>query len=97
MRERIIFGGLLCIIALVLCARLWPLRLLYLDASVRTQTEQALRTVTEREGWLLSDMDVRRVSKDSVRLLHHQHLRGPDPVACFDLSLTDSSLMPCEK
>ncbi len=56
---------------------------------------QAVQNASDREGWLLSDIDVQAVSQQQVRLLLHEHHRGPDGETCFLMRLNDSSLHPC--
>ncbi len=57
----------------------WDLRLLYLDAGVRQSVQQTLKTVSDREGWLLSDVELASVSVDAITFLHREHSRVAFP------------------
>ncbi len=87
-----LFTGLIVASALTLLPRVFALRLLYTDASFRSRTQSALTTVADREGWLLSDIDIRSVSKDSIDILHRDHLRTETPVRHCTIDLSSSTL-----
>ncbi len=93
--HRIFILIVLIITALPFAARAFALSPMFFDPSFAQVVEERVREVADREGWLLSDMELRRVGRESVTLLHRQHIRGPDPTACFMLSLADGALTPC--
>ena len=95
MRSRIGFLIVLAVIGLPLACRVWAIAPLYASAEMRVQVERAVRAITEREGWILSDIEVRRVEAGSMVIAHRAHIRGPDPVSCFIVDLPVSSLRPC--
>ncbi len=67
---------LLAIAASVLTVpRAWALRLLYTDSLVRVSVQTTLMTVADKQGWLLSDVEVTSVTPESAFLTHRDHLR----------------------
>lgn len=80
----------------LLSYRIWNLRPLYVNNETRMAAKNALIEAVNREGWLLSNMLVRAVTAEEVRLIHRQHVRGIDPEACVIITLKDSSLRPCD-
>ena len=68
---------------------------LYTNSQTRNAVRTALTAVADREGWLLSNVSVREVTKDHIRLIYRDHHRGPDQETCSILMLTDNSLHPC--
>ena len=87
------------VIALVLLFtfgwRAWHLRLLYSDATVRHSAEVALKTVTDKQGWLMSDVIIQNVQTDRVEILHQVHKRGVDPAHCFQIFYVAPNPSPC--
>lgn len=75
--------------------QIWNLLPIFLDADVRQSVQHALTTVAGREGWLLSDMLVKSITSDDIRLIHHEHIRGIDSETCRVIALADSSLHSC--
>ena len=96
-RSPLLFFVLILLIpGMIFIGRIGYLLPLYTDSRTRETVKSALIAVTTREGWLLSDIDMRSVSNDSIRFIHHEHLRGPDPQTCYSLMLNDLSLSPCD-
>lgn len=60
---------------LVLLPRVWALRRLYVFPSLRSSVEKTLRNVTDREGWLLSDVSLTSVDWQGVHFVHREHRR----------------------
>lgn len=89
------FWGICILIALAFAARAWNLRLLYADPVIREKARISLETVAEREGWLLSDMPVQKVTRDWMVIHYRRHIRGPDPRACFYVAFDTHALSPC--
>jgi hypothetical protein len=94
-----VIGFLLFLIvcALALAPRIWFLRMLYLDGSIRMAAERRLQEAVDREGWLLSDVSIRGVTPQAVTFIHREHLRGEDPETCHVLRLSDTTLHPCAR
>ncbi|HVW67150.1 MAG TPA: polyprenol monophosphomannose synthase [Candidatus Peribacteraceae bacterium] len=92
-----LFFVLSLIILAMLLPKVWAMRLLYTDAHMRSRVQSALTHAADQNGWLVSDLLVQSVTTDHVRVLHDEHRRGPDVVACLDLSLTSSVVTPCVK
>lgn len=90
-----LFSFVCVLVVFMLAPHVWNIRLLYLDSTVRKHVRQTLGTVSDAQGWLLSDMPVQEVTSGHVRILHVTHRKGPDDVQCFDLSYADSSVIPC--
>lgn len=92
---RILFWIVSVAIVAVCVPRAWDLRLLYTDGMVRTQVDTALDTLTESRGWLLSDLSIRAVHPDRVRVVHRAHVRGADPSECIDVFFESDRAAPC--
>lgn len=89
---------LLCVvIAVVLLPRAWALRSLYLDRELRGHVRGTIEAVAREQGWLLSDMELRSVSDDRIRIVHRQHVRGADPKECVDALFASPELLPCDR
>ena len=76
--------------------RIGNLMPLYTNSATRESVRSALVRAADREGWLLSNVDVREVAADRVTLTYREHRRGPDTESCFILRLSDASLRPCD-
>lgn len=85
------------VMLIVLLPRAWALRSLALDSSVRGTASSTLRLMTDREGWLLSDITITRVAEHFLRFLHREHQRGEDPSTCFILRFEPLILIPCKE
>ncbi len=83
------------ILLILLLPRAWNVRLLAIDPAVRANAQSALRAITEKEGWMLSDISLLSVAPTSVRFLHHEHRRGEDPTQCYILRFEPLTLIPC--
>lgn len=84
----------LCAIPLLL--RLWQLSPLYLHADLRADAKEAMLRLEREKGWLLSDVSVRSISKDSMHITYAPHIRGRDPSHCYVVDLPSSALHPCD-
>lgn len=73
-------------------SRLW---LLYTDASVRASVQSSLNAVSDNWGWLVSDIQVKAVFSDHVRIVHRAHARGRDATRCVDVFFDSDFLVPC--
>lgn len=81
--------------AAVLARPAWQLRILALDSRVRAQAQQALRTITDEQGWILSDIVMVSASERAMRFYHREHRRGRDPKTCHILRYDPPTLIPC--
>lgn len=87
--------AILCIIAaLIFAPRAWVLRALA-DSEVRTAVQQRMAEFADKNGWLLSDLDLRSIDGDTMRLFHHEHRRGDDQRECFIISIRSGVAAPC--
>lgn len=86
---------LVLVIFLALAPRAWSLRLLYLDRVVRSHVQSGLLSLREERGWLLSDVLLQEVQHEGFRFFHRQHLRGEDPVTCYEYLFNEGSLQVC--
>lgn len=93
--QRLITLLVLLLAAMPFAVRIMALGPMYVDPVLARTVESRVQEMATREGWLLSDIDLQWVTDESVTLLHRQHIRGPDPMSCFTLSLADASLAPC--
>lgn len=89
------FWGICVLIALAVAVRAWNLRLLYIDSVIREKVKTSLEAVSEREGWLISDMPVQKVTQDWIVIHYRQHVRGPDPRTCYYVAFDTHALSPC--
>lgn len=81
--------------ALIFLVQIFPLLPLITSARTRALAHSTLENAAKREGWPISDMELRRVLTDrSFEVIHRTHTRGRDPSACFILTL--SSATPCD-
>lgn len=91
------------IVFLILCIglglffgyRAWKLRLLVLDPTLRERTKTALQSLSETEGWLLSDLSLREVRPGSLTLLQKPHARFRTPSRCIRVGLEYFNWSPC--
>lgn len=90
-----LFSTILFLIGIVILSHLWSLRLLYLDGDLRVRIQKHIEEVAEEQGWLLSDVSLNNVTRESVRILHRSHVRGPDPKECFVIPLDSFVMKPC--
>lgn len=90
------FFAVIIATTLTLLPRAWNLRYFVIHPELRLKTAAALKSALDKQGWILSDIDVVSVGTGSVRLLHREHRRNPAPPERCELSLTTSSLT-CEK
>ncbi len=91
----LLFWGACIVILAVLLLRFWPMRALYLNASVRSQTLVVLREASAKEGWLLSDISIDAVRPGLLRVTHREHVRGRDPESCITFELPSAEPLPC--
>lgn len=90
-----IFAFIVIVLAVLFLLRVWSLKPLYLDASLRSAATVQLRDVARARGWPLSDLEIVSIGEDgSMVLTHRPHLRGPDPGECWLLPST-GELVPC--
>ncbi len=92
----IAFFAVILLGAIVLLPRAWHLRALVLHPEVRLMTASALKTALDKEGWILSDIEVTYVGTDSISLIHREHRRTPAPPERCELSLI-TSVLTCAK
>ena len=78
-RQSSLFALLLGVFALMLLFRVWNLRLLYLEAPLRSQVRSALESTAQAQGWLLSDISLQSVEHERIHFVHRMHIRGRDP------------------
>lgn len=92
----VFFLLLLVGIGVALCLRAWDLRLLFLDAQVRDRTKMALESLSDTEGWLLSDLSLRKVSATSLEVLYRPHGRVAIAGQCIRVGLEYFNWSPCD-
>ena len=82
-------------LALVLFFRAWAIAPLFFDASLRDRVRTTVEGTAAREGWLLSDLSLRRVGNGFAEIMYRPHVRGVDERYCFIINTYDASLSPC--
>jgi dolichol-phosphate mannosyltransferase len=89
------FAFLTLVLAAVFIVRAWPLRALYLDASMRSAVAAQVRDLAAAKGWLASDVRILSIAPDgTLRLDYRRHVRGVDPRECWSLPSTGEPV-PC--
>lgn len=68
---------------------------LYVDAHIRGATQELITHIAEREGWLLSDIELRTVDDNGITILHRSHIRGEDPANCYRVDFRTASFHSC--
>ena len=79
-----------------LSMRAWNLRLLVLDTEVRERTKMAFESLSETEGWLISDLSLRSVSATSLTMIYRPHGLGDVPAKCIRVNLDFFGWSPCD-
>jgi dolichol-phosphate mannosyltransferase len=83
------------VLAVVFAVHAWPLRALYLDASMRDAVAAQVRDVSAARGWLASDVRIVSIAPDgTLRLEYRRHVRGVDLRECWILPSTGEPV-PC--
>lgn len=85
------------ILTIVFVGRIWNIRTLYLDATVRSRVRAALQYLSEKEGRLLSDLSLRGVSQTTMRVVEYRHGKMPSDTLCMDVNLQRFSWSPCDE
>ncbi len=89
-----VFAIIVLLLAVIFVARAWPLRFLYLDASLRDAAQRQIRDVAAAKGWLVSDVRIDEVGPDgTMRVTHRRHRRGDDPEECWMLPSTGEPVL----
>ncbi len=91
-----LFWIVVLVVLAVLLPRLWALRLLYADADVRGKARAALERTMEDSGWLPSDVLVRSVTHDRMRVDVRPHHRGTDASSCLLLPFEQTKPIFCD-
>ncbi|MSR86790.1 hypothetical protein EXS70_01300 [Candidatus Peribacteria bacterium] len=95
-RQRFLFVLILLAAGVMLLWRIGNLLPLYTNAHLRADIRTTLVTVTDREGWLLSNVSLRAVSFDELTIVYRDHHSGFDPETCYTILMKDASLHPCD-
>lgn len=91
-----VFFGAVIAGAVILLPRAWDLRLLAIRPPLRSATATALKSVTDKQGWLFSDIELVSVETGSIAFVHREHRRNPAPAERCTYTFMTSSLV-CEK
>lgn len=91
-----LFLACLVIPGAIFVCRIWNILPLYTDSVVRTSVRTSLVAVSDREGWLLSDISLDRIAGDRIFVTKRDHHRGHDAETCHQILLTDNFLLPCD-
>ena len=89
-----LFGIVCFVVLVVLLPSLWAQRLLYTNAEVRTQVQQALELTAQEEGILLSGFSITSLTSEELIVSHRAHARGADAHRCFAIDLESSGFAP---
>jgi dolichol-phosphate mannosyltransferase len=88
---------ILCIaLGIVLSVRVWNLRTLVLDAQVRERTKLAFESLSHTEGWLISDLSLRKVTPTRLEMMYRPHGRMSVPAQCVRVNLDYFGWSPCD-
>jgi len=88
----ILLIGLTCLLSI----RAWNLRLLVTDAAVRARTSEAFRSLSKTDGWLTSDLLLRKVDPERLELLYAPHDRSGTNERCIRVRLDYFGWYPCD-
>ncbi len=92
----VVFLALLLVCGAPLSWRILNILPLYTDADTRSSVRTALTEVSDREGWLLSNVSLDRIVHDRIFVTYSDHRRGDDPEKCLMIMMNDHSLLPCD-
>jgi len=92
----VFFLFLLVGLGVFLSVRAWDLRLLVLDPQVRERTRIAFESLSNTEGWLISDLSLRSVSTTRLEMIYHPHGRTDVPAKCIRVGLDYFNWSPCD-
>jgi len=92
----VLFLILIIGIGIFLSVRAWHLRLLVLDPQVRDRTRAAMQSLSDTEGWLISDLSLRRVESTRIELIHHPHGRSNVSARCIRVGFEYFAWSPCD-
>lgn len=75
----IVFWLATAALIVLLLPRAFALAPMYVSGSLRTEVRSALQQTADKQGWLLSDVELRSVSWDHIVISHRDHIRMPGP------------------
>jgi len=82
---------------LAACAwRLWNIYPLYTDDRARSNIRSGIESLADARGWPVSDIEIRTVFADRVRLIRRSHVRGPDSSDCMEAYFESDAVPPCK-
>jgi len=90
------FFALVIVMTFFLAPKAWDLRLFLSHPEIRLKAAEGLRSVVDSQGWLLSDIDVQRVTTGSLLFSYREHRRSPAPPLQCELDLITSSFSCAE-
>lgn len=79
-----------------LVVHVYPYIPLYLSSDLRNRTSTLIQATAAREGWVRSGLSIVQITDDTVTLQYRSHLRGTDPVQCYELQLRSGLLSSCD-
>lgn len=82
-----VFWAAVLTASVLLLPRAWSLRTLLMDASTRGAVSAALRIAADRQGWLLSDIQLTSVTREAILLTHQSYRRVASPSVSCSLRL----------
>lgn len=91
-----LFLALCIFIGALLIVRLVPIVPLYTSSETRSAATQALHSLSQRNGWLLSDLSIQSIAGNHILVRYAPHIRGADPAACVAVSLITFDAEPCD-
>ncbi len=97
-RIQYVIFWLACVaLALFFLTRALPLLPLYTDVALRQNTQRMLLQVSDRNGWLLSDITITAVKQGYMYIRYHPHHNGRDQAEdCFHVFYpTADPTLPC--
>jgi len=89
----LVFFAACLAVVLILAPKAWVLRRIYYDLKYRNNVESAILTAAKREGWLVSDIELKSLSDTEVSFIHREHLRYSDGAEACLLSIEKKSLI----
>ena len=91
-----IFFLVAILMMLSLLPRAWAMKSFFLAPDLRHTAATSLKTALDREGWLLSDLEVVAVTKQGITVIHREHRRHPSPPKKCTLALPSTTFVCAE-
>ena len=90
----LVFRFTLLTVGIVLASHMSALLPVYTFANVRTKILTLVTATAQREGWLLSGLQIQDIT-GGTKIFYRSYLRGDDPLECHTIDYATGQLGPC--